>query len=1738
MMVTPAVLRLETEEQVVLEVPGLTTAAKATITVHDFPLKRQVLYQTHVPLSPAEGMLATATIKVSAKALPQAAGKQFVSVLARVDQVTLEKVLLVSLQSGHIFLQTDKPIYTPGSTGVALPPLWSEPPHGAAVQDSDRGDQGGCPLGTQGHGDTATHATVPNHSMSLQTPDNVIIKQVPVSSPKKTGIYSLNHNLPEVISLGTWTIMAKFEDSPEQVFSTQFEVKEYVLPSFEVVLEPEEKFLYVDRKDDFRVSITARYLYGKRLQGSAFVLFGVMVDDEKKSIPQSLRRVQVIDGDGEAVLSMATLQQRFANLQELVGHSLYVSVTVLTESGSDMVEAQRTGIHIVTSPYTIHFTRTPKYFKPGMPFDLTVYVTNPDESPAPRVSVKADGFQGLVSTQRDGTAKLVLNMPANKDTVPITVRTSQRELPPDRQASRQMTAEAYHSQGGSGNLLHLAVGATELQPGDNLAVNFHLKSNNNEVRDSVPHFTYLVSTLGLCQPTAPHLGDLGVQVSTNPAFLCPPQIMSKGRIIRVGRQRHEAGQSLVTMSLPVTAELIPSFRIVAYYYVKPSEIVADSIWVDVKDTCMGTLVVKGATEADNRVHEPGTPMRLRIEGDHKAWVGLVAVDKGVFVLSKKNKITQSKVWDTVEKSDIGCTPGSGRDNVGVFADAGLSLVTNVKIITPPRSEVQCPQPAKRKRRSLQLIEYKGTKGHQRVSHVPDGPQARTGCQLGASVLAAAEYTDKTLRKCCEDGMKENPMGHSCEHRTNYIQDGEACIRAFLDCCNYIKGIRDQKQRELHLELARSKCWATVGGWALRPWSRGMLPSPGEADDGFLADEDITSRSLFPESWLWQLEELTEQPNELGISTKTLPVYLKDSITTWEVLAVSISQTKGLCVADPYEITVMKEFFIDLRLPYSVVRNEQVEIRAILYNYWTHEITVRVELMHNPALCSASTSKMRYQQILKLKPQSSWAVPFIIVPLQLGLHDIEVKAAVRGRFVADGVKKKLKVVPEGMRLEKTVKIVELDPKKKGVNGVQKENVKAANLSDIVPNTESETKVSIQGNPVSIMVEKAIDGDKLKHLITTPSGCGEQNMIGMTPTVIATHYLDNTLQWESLGVDRRTEAIGLIKKGYTQQLAFRKPDSSYAAFKDRAASTWLTAYVAKVFAMAIKLVDIEPEVICGAIKWLILEKQKPDGIFQEDAAVIHKEMVGGYQGAEPEVSLTAFVLIALQEARGICKDHVNSLDGSINKAAEYLARRYQSLARPYTVALTSYALALTGKLTSEKVLMKFSKEGKSWEERNAHTYNIEGTSYALLALLQMEKSELTGPVAHWLAQQNYFGGGYGSTQATILVFQALAQYQVASPRQLELNLDVSVLLPRRANAITYRIENRNALVARSAETKLNEDFTVKAEGTGKGTMTVVTVYHAKVPEKDDKCDSFDLRVQVEDVKAGKEQDGFFRSLKITICTRYLGTVDATMSILDVSMLTGFLPDLQDLKRLTDGVDKYISKYEIDQGQSERSNLIIYLDKISHKAEECFSFKAHQRFQVGLIQPAAVTVYSYYKIDDRCTRFYHPEKNKGQLSKICYGDVCRCAEENCFMRHKQDTQITVNQRIQRACEPGVDYVYKVKLMAVEQSSSHDNYIMTILSVIKMGTDEDPAGSNRTFVSHQQCRDALRLQIGQDYLLWGLATDLWVTSGRFSYLIGKDTWLEVWPSEVACQEPDLQPLCQDFIEFAEAMTMFGCPS
>ncbi|MCQ7614257.1 hypothetical protein NP188_24540, partial [Salmonella enterica] len=451
-----------------------------------------------------------------------------------------------------------------------------------------------------------------------------------------------------------------------------------------------------------KVSITARFLYGKDVDGTAFVIFGVQDQDQRISLAHSLQRVWIQDGAGEAVLSRQVLLDGVqpSGPELLVGKSLYVSVTVLLHSGSDMVEAEHSGIPIVTSPYQIHFTKTPKFFKPAMPFDLMVFVTNPDGSPAQRVPVVTENSKVEALTQEDGVAKLTINTPNSRQPLSITVRTKKEGILQGRQASKTMRAQPYGTMYNSNNYLHLSVSRMELKPGNTLNVNFHLRTDAGQ-EAKIRYYTYLV--------------------------------ISKGKLLKVGRQAREPGQDLVVLPLTITTDFIPSFRLLAYYTLMGAngqrEVVADSVWVDVKDSCVGTLVVKGDPRG-NRQPSPGQQTTLRIEGNRGARVGLVAVDKGVFVLNKKNKLTQSKIWNVVEKADIGCTPGSGQDYSGVFKDAGLAFATNKGLQTAQRAELECPQPAARRRRSVQLMEKRMDK--------------------------AGQYKDKQLRKCCRTGCARTP----------------------------------------------------------------------------------------------------------------------------------------------------------------------------------------------------------------------------------------------------------------------------------------------------------------------------------------------------------------------------------------------------------------------------------------------------------------------------------------------------------------------------------------------------------------------------------------------------------------------------------------------------------------------------------------------------------------------------------------------------------------------------------------------------------------------------------------------------------------------------------------------------------------------------------------------------------------------------------------------------------------------
>uniref|UniRef100_A0A8C7XJQ7 Anaphylatoxin-like domain-containing protein n=1 Tax=Oryzias sinensis TaxID=183150 RepID=A0A8C7XJQ7_9TELE len=1446
LMSAPNLLRVGTPENIFVECQDCSGANQlVTISVKNHPTKAKTLATTQVTLTNGNNFQGFGQITVNFNKDPTV--KQYVYLEAAFPDRTLEKVVMVSFHSGYIFIQTDKTLYTPNSKAINGPP------------------------------------ETPNVVL-LQTPEGIILPLDTVSL--KSGLHSGVYQLHEIVSPGLWKIVAKFYSNPQESFSANFEVKEYVLPSFEVKLFSLSSFFYVD-SETLEIDIKARYLFGQEVNGNAYVVFGVMDQGQKKSFPDSLSRVPIENGEGRAVLKREQITKTFQDINQLVGTSIFVSVSVLTESGSEMVEAELRGIQIVTSPYTIIFKKTPKYFKPGMSFDVAVEVLNPDESPALNVPVVVTPGPVRGSTAANGIARLTINTVTTAGGLSISAKTEDPNISPNRQA--QATMQAYQYSTNSKTYIHIGVDTPEVKLGDNLKINLILNKQPSEGTD----ITYLIT--------------------------------SRGQLVKFERYK-TGGQVLISLTIPVTKEMLPSFRIIAFYHPSDNEVVSDSVWVDVKDSCMGSLTLEPTRPGT--ANEPRRLFGLKVSGNPGATVGLVAVDKGVYVLNSKHRLTQKKIWDEVEKYDTGCTPGGGKNGLSVFFDAGLLFESSTASGTPYRQGKKCAALSRRRR-------------------------ASTIMDVRTTLLS--QYKEDLQRECCLDGMKDSPVSYTCERRSEYILDGQACVDAFVTCCKEMDK-QQLENKEESLQLARS-----------------------ETDDSYMDSNEIVTRSNFPESWLWTdiiLPQCPQNTPNCDSTSFVKNVPLPDSITTWEFTGISLSRTHGICVGESLEVIVRKDFFIDLRLPYSAVRGEQLEVKAILHNYRPEIITVRIDLAEEKDMCSAASKRGKYRQEVNVGGMSSRSVPFIIIPMKEGTLPIEVKAAVKNKYMSDGVKKDLRVVPPGI-LVKTAKTVTLDPTHKGKMEVLNSNIPTSNM---IPNSPTSTLISLTGREqVSGLVENVISGTSVGTLIQQPWGCGEQNMMSMTLPVIATRYLDKTNQWEAVGFQKRAEALQHIKTGYNKQQTYLKNDGSFAVWADYDSSSWLTAYVVKVFSMANNLVAIRKNHICDAVKFLILRTQQPDGLFSEIGKVYTGSMTGDVRGSDSDASMTAFCLIAMQESRSLCSADIYV--SSIDKAVAYLEKRLPSLTNPYAVAMTSYALANEGRL-NRFITYNISLFGMCHGNGFAlRLFTLEATAYALLALVKTKSFEDARPVVRWLSQQQFVGGDYGSTQATIIVYQAVAEYW-ANAQEAEYNVKVDILLPGRLKPDKYEFNRENSYATRTSRIKdINKDVKVKATGSGEAVVKV------RIRTPSCPLNNFDLIL-------------FFlcsnslQFLHSALLCRYKDSDrDATMSILDIGLQTGFTPYLEDLKALSGGRAPIIRRYEMNTALSERGSLIIYLDKVSHTRPEEISFRVQQTMEVGVLQPAAVSVYEYYERKYRLSLFCSHQRStdvgpRGKLRPFLSYPHCRDA------------------------------------------------------------------------------------------------------------------------------------------------------
>ncbi|XP_049689316.1 complement C5 isoform X2 [Accipiter gentilis] len=1629
-LTAPKIFRVGASEKVVVQAFDYEKEFAVNIAIRSFPDKLAVYSSGHISLTPANKFQDAVTLTLQPTDLPRTDNSvKYVYLEAVSPHFTRLKKIPVSYENGFLFIHTDKPIYTPDqSVKVRVYSLNEE------LQPARR-------------------ETV----LTFVDPEGVKVDII--EEEDFTGIVSFpDFKIPPNPKYGIWKIEAKYKKNFVTSAVAKFEVKEYAMPSFSIIIEPESNFISSDKFENFRIVVKASYFYNKRLASAdVFLRFGIIEETGKRMIPRAMHVTKIENGVAQINFNSrkAVSFIGFQSLEELDGSYLYILASVLESRGGLSGEAEFAGVRFAVSPYKLSLIATPLFVKPGLPFFIKVQVKDTVDDFVGNVPIKvtAKSFSEQMdeteligessesgrrqTSMNDGTALFVVNIPSDSKILEFQVKTADRRLLDENQARKTYEAKAYSSLSQSYLYIDWASNHKILEVGDLISINVYPHSRYIH---KIDHYSYLIT--------------------------------SKGKIISFGTQNRIKDLEYEHLTFQITQEMVPSARLIVYYIVmaeETAELVADSVWLNVEQKCGNSLDIK--LQSSKEILNPAEVVSLNMKTQFNSFVALSSIDKAVYGVTGRGKKAMQKIMLQLEKSDLGCGAGGGQNNIDVFRMAGLTVLTNANADDSNEAGETCNEVLRTKRSDFKEKILK----------------------------EASKYVHPEIRKCCMAGVKAYPVSETCSDRAQRIRSNAKCISAFRDCCEFANKLREKEPNKL-LILARMHF------------------------EAILELDEAEVRSYFPESWLWEVHQVSPR-------SKTLSVTLPDSLTTWEVQGVGISD-KGICVAAPLEVQVVKDIFLSVYVPYSVVRGEQIELKGSVYNYRDAAIKFCVKIAAGNGICSFGDSGTTGSRIpncnfKNLDGASSSPVTFRILPLELGLHTINFTLLTARN--SETVIKTLRVMPEGIKKELHAGFT-LDPQ--GVYGSLKrrQEFRYKVPLNLVPKTKIDRSVSVKGNLMGEAIATILSPTGLGILTNLPKGSAEAEFMSIAPVFYVFHYLEESNNWHLLGPETltsRTQMRRKMKEGIVSILSFRNSDFSYSMWKNGQASTWLTAFALRIFGQVHQYINLDHISVCNSLLWLIDSCQMPDGSFSEFSNYQPVKLQGTLprEGKEKSLYLTAFSVIGIEKSIKLCP--TQKIHDAKNKAGDYLMKNVLSAQSPFTMAITAYALALVD-LNHQSARSAFSALKKEasvigdppiyrfWKDTfktlDQHTPNsvtaqmVETTAYALLTTLLRGEKDYANPIIKWLSEEQRYGGGFYSTQDTINALEALTEYSLLVKR---LYLDMNVKVP------------------------LNDDIYVSTgSSTGIATVNVRTVYNA-IGTSEESC-NFELKI------VPKRDDGYRKEEgeplgRLEACAKYRPGVREPQSgsahaVMDIGLVSGLEANTEDLSTLASGVDQLIADYEIKDG-----HVILQIDSVPANNFLCVEFRISELFRVGMLNPATFTVYEYHAPDKRCTIFYNPYGNE-KLVRLCEGDECKCMEAECSkVQERLDWSITADTRREAACQNDIAYVYKVNILSRSEEGYFVKYSATLLDLYKRGQAFAQRNNEITFVKKKTCTD-VELSPGEQYLIMGKEA-LKINVGyhfKFQYPLDSSTWIEWWPSNAACT------FCQEFLnimeDFAEDLIISGC--
>uniref|UniRef100_A0A6E8W2J7 TEP1-F n=1 Tax=Anopheles coluzzii TaxID=1518534 RepID=A0A6E8W2J7_ANOCL len=230
------------------------------------------------------------------------------------------------------------------------------------------------------------------------------------------GVFEGDLQIAPTPILGIWNILVQVEG--EELVSKTFEVKEYVLSTFDVQVMP--SVIPLEEHQALNLTIEANDYFGKPVQGVAKVELYLDDDmiDQKKEL--------TVYGTGQVELLFFDKFEMYVDQQ-----NVRVKVTFI-EHYTNRTVVKQSQITVYKHAYRVQLIKGNPHFHPGLPFKCVLQFTHHDGTPATgitgKVEVSGIGFGTTVTSDNDGLVKLELQPSEGIESIDVSFLNDQNGL--------------------------------------------------------------------------------------------------------------------------------------------------------------------------------------------------------------------------------------------------------------------------------------------------------------------------------------------------------------------------------------------------------------------------------------------------------------------------------------------------------------------------------------------------------------------------------------------------------------------------------------------------------------------------------------------------------------------------------------------------------------------------------------------------------------------------------------------------------------------------------------------------------------------------------------------------------------------------------------------------------------------------------------------------------------------------------------------------------------------------------------------------------------------------------------------------------------------------------------------------------------------------------------------------------------------------------------------------------------